>query len=179
MVALRRQGQAVTEKLAEVSLQAGDILLLQGSQERLDALTNSKDLVFHEPAVGRSAAPGQGAAERADFRRCDRHAAFNLLPVAGAMLIGALLMVLTGVLEMDEAYAAIDWKAVFLIAGMLPLGVALENTGTARALAEGLVAVVADTKPLAGPRNAVCDYGAADRGHLQCRRGRSPGPNRD
>jgi di/tricarboxylate transporter len=73
----------------------------------------------------------------------------DLLPIAIAALFGVVLMLLTRCLTMEEAYAAIEWKAVFLIAGMLPLGIAMEQTGAARFLAEGMVALVGDLGPLA------------------------------
>lgn len=60
------------------------------------------------------------------------------------MLIGSMLMVLTGVLNMDEAYDSIEWKSVFLIAGMLPMGIAMQNSGTALFLAENIVNLVGD-----------------------------------
>jgi di/tricarboxylate transporter len=65
------------------------------------------------------------------------------------MLIGALLMVLSGTLTMDEAYRSIDWKSVFLIAGMLPLGLAMQSTGTAQLLADQIVSLVGNWGPLA------------------------------
>jgi di/tricarboxylate transporter len=71
------------------------------------------------------------------------------LHVSAAMFISALLMVLSGTLTMDEAYRSIEWKSVFLIAGMLPLGLAMENTGTARLLADQIVSLVGDWGPLA------------------------------
>jgi di/tricarboxylate transporter len=58
-------------------------------------------------------------------------------------------MVLTGCLHIDEAYRRIDWRAVFLIAGMFPLGIAMEQSGTAQFLAEGVVALVGDLGPTA------------------------------
>jgi di/tricarboxylate transporter len=58
------------------------------------------------------------------------------------MFIGALLMVLSGTLTMDEAYQSIEWKSVFLIAGMLPLGLAMENTGTAQLLADQIINLI-------------------------------------
>jgi di/tricarboxylate transporter len=61
------------------------------------------------------------------------------LPIYIAVVIGAAVMVLTKCLTMEEAYRNIEWKAVFLIAGMLPLGTALDKSGTARLLAEGVV----------------------------------------
>jgi di/tricarboxylate transporter len=70
------------------------------------------------------------------------------LPIALAALIGASFVVLTGCLDMDEAYRYIEWKAVFLIACMLPLGAAMEQTGAAQLVAEN----VAGTLGAFGPR---------------------------
>ena len=64
-----------------------------------------------------------------------------------AAVIGAALMVLFGCLTMKEAYRQIEWKAVFLIAGMLPLGIALDNSGAARMIAEAVVAMVGPLGP--------------------------------
>ena len=74
---------------------------------------------------------------------------FDSMSIATAMVLGAMLMVLVGCLTMDEAYQSIEWKSVFLIAGMLPLGIAMEQTGAARYLAELLVVVLGDFGPLA------------------------------
>ena len=69
------------------------------------------------------------------------------VPIYIAAVVGAALMVLAGCLSMDEAYRQIEWKAVFLIAGMLPLGTALDKTGAARLIAEGVVAMVGPFGP--------------------------------
>jgi di/tricarboxylate transporter len=75
--------------------------------------------------------------------------AVGWLHVSVAMFIGALLMVLSGTLTMDEAYRSIDWKSIFLIAGMLPLGLAMQSTGTAHLLAGNIVSLVGNWGPLA------------------------------
>jgi di/tricarboxylate transporter len=69
--------------------------------------------------------------------------------IAMAMLIAAVLMVLTGCLTMDEAYQNVDWRTVFLVAGMLPLGIAMETSGAARFLADLLLVAVGDLGPRA------------------------------
>ena len=69
------------------------------------------------------------------------------LPISIAALIGATLMVLIRCLSMEDAYRAIDWRAVFLIAGMLPLGTALDNTGAARLLASTAVDLLGNLGP--------------------------------
>ena len=74
---------------------------------------------------------------------------FGWLQIAIAAVIGAALMVLTGCLSMEEAYRQIEWKAVFLIAGMLPLGTALDQTGAAKLIAEGMVSLVGPYGPTA------------------------------
>jgi di/tricarboxylate transporter len=69
--------------------------------------------------------------------------------VSTAMVIGGVLMVLTGIINMDEAYQSIEWRSIFLIAGMIPLGMAMEKTGTALLLANGIVSVMQPYGPLA------------------------------
>ncbi len=74
-------------------------------------------------------------------------AMLGLVPIAIAALAGATGMVLAGCLSMDEAYRAIEWKVVFLIAAMLPLGAAIENTGAAQLGASALITAVGDMGP--------------------------------
>jgi di/tricarboxylate transporter len=75
-------------------------------------------------------------------------AASGLLPVAVAMMVGALCMVLTGCLAMDEAYRSVEWRAVFLLAGMLPVGIALDRSGAADWLGQVLAQTLAGAQPL-------------------------------
>jgi di/tricarboxylate transporter len=66
-----------------------------------------------------------------------------------AMVIAAVIMVLTGCLSIEEAHESIDWRTVFLVAGMLPLGMAMEETGTAAYLANIMLDIFGDYGPLA------------------------------
>ncbi len=70
------------------------------------------------------------------------------LPIYIAAVTGALLMVLTGCLTMDEAYRAIEWRAVFLIAGMMPLGIAMQTSGAAQFLTGQVVGLVGGSGPV-------------------------------
>ena len=74
-------------------------------------------------------------------------AILGVVPIAIAALSGVAVMVATGCLKMEEAYQAIEWKVVFLIASMLPLGVAIENTGAASMGAEALITMVGGLGP--------------------------------
>ena len=73
----------------------------------------------------------------------------NAISIAAASMLAALMMVLTGCLSMDEAYQAIDWKSIILIAGMLPMSTALTKTGAIEAAAEGFTGALGGLGPLA------------------------------
>lgn len=148
-LAIWRQGEVITERLGEVRLRFGDALLLQGPRHRLPALQEEGEFLVLEPVQletrrGRKAFIAVGV-----MGLVLTLVALAQLPIATAMVIGAVLMVLTGCLTMDEAYKSIEWRSVFLIAGMLPLGMAMETTGTARFLAELVTGTMGSLGPLA------------------------------
>jgi di/tricarboxylate transporter len=149
ILALRHQNQTLFSRLGEVPLTFGDSLLVQGPVENINKLRSDRNLLLLEM-------PKQ------EVRRIKKAPiavmillgvllliSTSLLHVSIAMFIGALLMVLTGTLTMDEAYQSIEWKSVFLIAGMLPLGLAMENTGTAQLLANQIINLIGEWGPLA------------------------------
>ena len=76
-------------------------------------------------------------------------AALDLLPILGSAILGSVLMVVTRCLTLDEAYQAIEWRVVFLLGGILPLGIALETSGAARLLSSLLVDTIGAWGPLA------------------------------
>ncbi len=148
-LAIWRHGEAITEKLRDVPLQFGDALLLQGSQHRVRELQAGTDFLVLEPL------------ELEQFRRNRAPIAVSALVLAIglvvfadfhislAMVIAAVIMILTGCLSIEEAHESIDWRTVFLVAGMLPLGMAMEATGTAQYLANIMVDALGDFGPLA------------------------------
>ena len=132
LVAIRRAGQTLHTDLQTERLNFGDALLVVGPRNNLRRLARDPSFIEVTPFVPR--------------RPRKRYAGLIMIGVIGAVLtgwlpisiaalIGATLMVLIRCLSMEDAYRAIDWRAVFLIAGMLPLGTALANTGAARLLA--------------------------------------------
>jgi len=147
LLAIWRRGQAYSSNLRDVDLRFGDALLLIGPHSKLQLLGREPDfIVLTETA--------QEPLRLEKMKLSILIMAGILLPViAGwvpiyiAAVVGAALMVLTGCLSMDEAYRQIEWKAVFLIAGMLPLGTALDQTGAAKLIAEGVVALVGPYGP--------------------------------
>ena len=149
VLAVRRQGDIITSRLRSIKLQFGDDLLLQGAQHRLPDLQEDNDFLVLEPL------------EIEESRRRKMPIAISLmllviflvlfvkLDIAIAMVIGAVGMVLSRCLNMDEAYESIDWRTVFLVAGMLPLGIAMETTGTARYIADSMLNLIGDMGPMA------------------------------
>ncbi len=142
-----REGQTVGTHLADERLQVGDALLLLGPHERLKLLATDSDFLILTPL-------GQ---EPPDTRRAPLAALIMLAvvgvvmmgnaPISVAAVIGGTIMVLTGCLNMEQAYRAIDWRAIFLIAGMLPLGTAMQETGAATFLAGQVMELLGDAGP--------------------------------
>jgi len=149
VLAIWRKGTAYREGLRDMALQFGDALLLYGPWEKLQLLGREPDfLVLTETA---QEAPRE---EKAKVALTIMAAVLipvimDWMPIYIAVVIGAACMVLTRCLTMEEAYRYIEWKAVFLIAGMLPLGTALDNTGAAKLLAEGVVGTLGPFGPYA------------------------------
>jgi di/tricarboxylate transporter len=147
VVAIWREGGAYRSDLRDMALRFGDALLLYGPRDRLRMLGREPDfLVLTQEA---QEAPRLERAKVATLiMGCVLlPVILGLVPIYIAAVVGAALMVLTRCLTMDEAYRFIEWKAVFLIAGMLPLGTALHKTGAAKLLAEGVVSMVGPFGP--------------------------------
>jgi di/tricarboxylate transporter len=149
VLAIRHQGETLFVRLGDVALDFGDSLLLQGSVDKINLLRRERDFLLLDMPPLETRRSRKAPVSIAILLGVLVLVTAGWLHVSAAMFIGALLMVLSGTLTMDEAYRSIEWKSVFLIAGMLPLGLAMENTGTARLLADQIVGLVGDWGPLA------------------------------
>jgi di/tricarboxylate transporter len=149
VLAIWSGGRAYRSNLAERPLHLGDALLLYGTREKINLLGEDPEfLVLEEEAQAElklEKAPIAGAIMLGVILVV----LLGWLPIAIAAIIGATLMVITGCLDMEEAYRFIEWKAVFLIAGMLPLGIAMDQTGTAAFLAGGMMNAIGGLGPYA------------------------------
>ncbi len=143
VLALWRAGEAFQqEALRELPLRFGDAMLVYGPWRRLRLLADDPDILvltqaLQEPPRRTKAPLAVGIMALVVFA-----ALLQWMPISIAAVIGAALMVLTGCLTMDEAYRFVEWKAVFLIAGMAPLGAAMQTTGLAGFLAQQVVEMV-------------------------------------
>lgn len=147
VLAIRRGEEFVRERLGKVTLRFGDLLLVQGPKQSFVGLQNSRDLLVFEQRdmeslrrekAGMAVAIGVGVV---------LVAAFDLLPILVSALAGVVLMVITGCLKPGEVYSAVRWDIIFLLAGLIPLGIAMENSGTTKWLADNLVSLGSSLSP--------------------------------
>ena len=140
-------GEEIRSDFSDREIQAGDLFVVHGLWEHILAMRESDDLVVTTRLDVKRRRPGKARLAAICFV-----AAIILsltgVPISLAFLTGAIVMVLTGVLDMEQAYRAVEWKVVFLIAGLIPLGLAMEQTGTAVFIAEAVMGVVEGQHPL-------------------------------
>ena len=143
-LAIWRHGQAITQKLRDVPLHFGDALLLQGPRHRVRELQEGKDFLVLEPLEVEQLRRNKAPIAVAALMLAILLVVFADFHISLAMVIAAVIMVLTGCLSIEEAHESIDWRTVFLVAGMLPLGMAMEATGAAQYLADIMVGALGD-----------------------------------
>jgi di/tricarboxylate transporter len=148
-LAIWRQGEVITRRLKDVRLRFGDALVLEGPRHRLPVLQESNEFLVLEPMMLELRRHKKALYSVASIGLVLALVTLADFHISTAMVIGAVLMVLTGCLTMDEAYQSIEWRSVFLIAGMLSLGAAMEVTGTAQYLANLIVNLLGGMGPLA------------------------------
>ncbi len=146
-IILFNKGERVDGDFSDVEIRPGDTLIVYGRWDKIKGLKESTDFVvltgFDVDKKDKSKAwPAIGCFVFAITL------AMVGFPISMAFLTGAIGMVLTRVLNIGEAYEAIEWKVVFLLAGLIPLGVAMQKTGAAMFLAESIMSVVIDLHPV-------------------------------
>ena len=153
VLAIRREGELLRTDLGEVRLRAGDLLLVQTVPGTIEHTTETGDLVVvDEDAVDRLLE--EGADDVAPLSPKTplalgimagvvATAALGLVSIAIAAFAGVFLMIVTGCLSTTDAYDAVSWNIVFLLAGVIPLGAALEATGGSQIIASALVSTAA------------------------------------
>lgn len=148
-LAIRHRGEVMRERLGLTRLQAGDVLLVEVRRDRIEALKRNPDFVIVSEIGLDEPRRGKLLLALAIVAGVVASATFGLLPIVGSAILGAVLLVLTRCLTLDEAYQAIEWRVVFLLGGILPLGIALETTGAARLLSSLLVDTIGAWGPVA------------------------------
>ncbi|MGW8192995.1 MAG: SLC13 family permease [Desulforhopalus sp.] len=147
-LAIVRGDQIIMDEINVTKLQQGDTILMQGRWKQFRLLADKMDIAFIDDIQGEELKP--------ERTRC---AVFFLLmamtlalvfevKLSIALLSGALGMVLTRIIPADRAYEAVDWRTVFLLSGLIPLGTAFESTGAAAYIANSVLAAAGNPSPL-------------------------------
>jgi di/tricarboxylate transporter len=147
LIAIWRSGNALHSDLDKQQLLHGDALLFIGPRNKLSLLNDDPDFLVLTPVSVPSADTRRAPLASLIMLGVITAVLIGWLPISVAAILGASLMVLSGCLNMEQAYRAIDWRAVFLIAGMLPLGIAMQETGTAEFLATKVMASLGEFGP--------------------------------
>jgi di/tricarboxylate transporter len=147
VLAIWRGGRPIHHNLANVTLQVGDGLLVQTTLENLRLAREEHNMVVLEEDLDAVLRPTKRRLAAFIALAVLVVAVFDLLPISIASLAGAMAMVLTGCLTMDEAYQSIDWKAIFLIAGLWPLSTAIQNSGLAKVVVDEFLRATSGAGP--------------------------------
>jgi len=144
VLAIMREGEPILHEVKNTPLRFGDILLVQGPHARIKILNQERDFIVLEAPgyLGEIGRPDKAPWALTGLGIMLLAAGFGIIHIAAAALLGALVMILSGALKMDEGYQAIEWKAVVMIGGMLSLGMALDKSGAANMISRNLLHIL-------------------------------------
>jgi len=148
VVGIWRGGKPVESDHTDLSLQFGDALLVTGPALQIRNLRDNDDLVVLEEDPDAVMLPRKGLITILITFATLLVAAIGIVPVALATIAGAVLLILTGSMRVNEAYRGIEWKAIFLIAGLWPLSTALHSTGLADIAVSSLLDLLGNVHPI-------------------------------
>ena len=149
VLAIWREGEPVHEGLADIRLRIGDALLLQGRAAKIELLGPNPDFLMLTPGLEEVRRTKKAPFALAGLGMMVLFVVGGYFPIQVAAFAAAVFVVLTGALTMQEAYRAIEWRAIFLVAAVLPVGVAMERSGAAALMANGIVDSVGSIGPFA------------------------------
>jgi di/tricarboxylate transporter len=140
VLALRHHGETIRERIGDQTLRAGDTLLLQGTEQMIELLRQSPALVVLRTEDTTSPNPRHIALSLGIVAAVVLVAALDILPIMVSALTGVVAMVVLGILRPNEIYDSVDWNVIFLLAGIIPLGLAMQKTGLAGFLGQAVAA---------------------------------------
>lgn len=139
VIAINRYGQTIKQKLGGVILRVGDILLVQGNNDRIDFLKTNRTICMmadFKPLIYRKR---KGRQTLLIFILGIVAGSLDILPLSAALMSSALIIILIKAISIEKAYQAIDWRMLIMIGGMTALGLALKNSGGATLLANNII----------------------------------------
>jgi di/tricarboxylate transporter len=148
-LAIWRGGEPIRSGLPDIPLRLGDGLLLHGRRDKVPLLQADPDFVVLSDADAGPRRPGRAPFAIAALLLMVGLVVAGVFPIQVAAFFAATLVILTRALHMHEAYRAIEWRAIFLVAAILPVGAAMERTGAAELLAGSVAGLAGDAGPYA------------------------------
>ncbi len=147
-LSIYRNEETYRAKIDDIVLQVGDVIALHGNWKRFKTLQQEGGLLFSFPSDVELMRP-----EKAVWAGLWLGVALVMIMVFNiqlsvSLMTGALGMILTRVLSIDEAYESVDWRTIFLLGGLIPLGIATENTGTAAWIAHEVLDLIGTVSPI-------------------------------
>ncbi len=149
VLAIRHGGRVLHEKLSDTVLRAGDLLLLEIKVGRLGNFKRSGDFIITSEMDVSEFRRGKAFFAVSIVAGVVVAATMGIAPIVVTALLGAIALILTGCISIEEAYEAIEWKIIFLLAGVLSLGTALDASGAAGLLSSNMIAYVGVLGPIA------------------------------
>ena len=147
VLAVWREGAPRRSRLASLKLTFGDALLLQGSPERMRMLAADPDFLVLSQTVQAVRRMSKAPFAVGSLLLMVGLVTADIQPIHVAAFTAASLVVLSGALTMKEAYSSIEWRVIFLVAAILPVGIAMERTGAALWLADTVVSTAGPLGP--------------------------------
>lgn len=144
-----RHEETYRVKIDDIVLQVGDVVSLYGTWKRLKELQKEGGLLFSLPSGLEDMRPEKALMASLWLAIALIMILVFKIQLSVSLMTGALGMILTKVLSIDEAYQSVDWRTIFLLAGLIPLGVATEKTGTAAWIAHSILDIIGDVSPIA------------------------------
>ena len=144
VLALRHRGRLLHDNIADAPLSGGDALLLEVRKGHMSQLQGRRDFVLVSGVELPQSRKQHIVTALAIVAGVVVLAAAGVMPIAVSAVAGSVLMVVVGCLTLEEAYRAVEWKVIFLLAGILPLGLAVEKTGLAAIFSERIVSIAGD-----------------------------------
>jgi di/tricarboxylate transporter len=148
VLSIWREGHPIQEKVREIPLRYGDTLLIQGPANRLPLLRLERDFILLDEDADVVLKPGKAFLASGITLITLGVAASGYFPVALASLVGAACLLLANCLSMDNAYRAVEWRVIFLIAGLWPLNLAISSTGLATQSVQVILTLLGHLSPL-------------------------------
>jgi len=141
VLAIRRGQELIRERFGKIPLKFGDLLLVQAPKDSFIGLQTTRELLVLEEKNRESLRQNKAVIALVIILTVILTSAFNLVPILVSSLAGVIAMVITGCLKPGEVYGSVRWDIIFLLAGLIPLGIAMDNSGANQWLADNLLKV--------------------------------------